>query len=181
MSVAPGGANDPTAANSIRHNLLNLQWLIYEMVSQPWVVNLVVFGLAGVLTMVTVAAHRRPGSSRHALLAASALAMVSVLPVYHRFYDGALLLLPLAWSLAAWRGPYTRFAAASMVCMLPFLLPGAEMLRQYLLGGRLPAAWGDTWWWNVLVQPHQVWAILILAIVLTWALARSAADSARAG
>src|SRR5262245_36827266 len=44
---------------------------------------------------------RRRDFSTNALLELSTLAAMSLLPVYHRLYDAALLLLPLAWSLAA--------------------------------------------------------------------------------
>jgi hypothetical protein len=54
----------------------------------------------------------------------AALIVLSLLPVYHRFYDARLLIFPLAWNVMAARNRLQRFALLTVICILPFLIPG---------------------------------------------------------
>ncbi|MGE0132666.1 MAG: glycosyltransferase 87 family protein [Blastocatellales bacterium] len=169
--AAAGGANDPTAANRSRHHLINLHWPLYAIFDQAQTVNLLVFLFAGVLLLIYLFTIRREPEGK--LLSISAIAVLSLAVIYHRFYDAVLLLLPLAWSLTAWRGQLKRVARLSFLLILPFLIPGAVMLQELSRAGRLPAFLNDSWWWNRLVLPHQVWAVALLAICLVYAQART--------
>ena len=61
------------------------------------------------------------------LLELGALAVSSLLPIYHRFYDASLLVLPLCWAFVSLRktgGRTRKVAAAALLLMTPFLIPG---------------------------------------------------------
>lgn len=177
-AIAPGGVNDPTAANPSRHHLLNLQRLLFTVWTAPRLVNAVTLGVIALLFAAWLWANRR--TTQRELLSVGALATISLLPVYHRFYDALILLLPLAWSLAAWQGGWRKQARFAMLCLTLLFVPGAALLHEAMRAGCLPAAWATTWWWNVVLMSHQVWAVLLLAVVLLWALVKKANGEASA-
>ena len=148
-------------------NMVNLQVTLYPLVKSAALANVlaVVSGavLVGMWLWVMI---RRPSSD---LLELSALATLSLLPIYHRFYDAALLILPLCWALLVANKRQKRIAIATVVLILPFLVPGAALLDQ-LATSHLSAANLDSWWWNGLVMSHQVWALLLLSVLLLYAM-----------
>ena len=108
--------------------------------------------------------EREAGNDRE-LLELSTIAVISLLPVYHRFYDATLLVLPLCWAFV-WLRRERASAALSLGLMLPFLIPGGTLLETMQIAGRIPRALTNHWWWEAVVMPHQVWALLFLSIVL---------------
>ncbi len=101
------------------------------------------------------------------LLDLSAIAVISLLPIYHRFYDAALLVLPLGWALVSFRRP-RRFAVLSLLMMTPFLIPGGTLLETMEVSGRIPAWLANRWWWQTFVMAHEVWMLLLLSLLLLW-------------
>jgi Glycosyltransferase family 87 len=168
--VAEGRSNDPTASNVSRHHLLNLQWLLHIFLEQRWLVNLLVLGFVGSQFAVLWAANNKRVAPQNNLLFFSALIVLSLLATYHRFYDATLLILPLLWSLMAWSSVRKREARLSLLLIVPFLVPGAVILKELIGSGYLPCAWELSWWWNGIVMPHQVWSLAGLSICLTYAL-----------
>ena len=166
----PGAINDFTPLNPVWYNMVNLQVLLWQVVRSAGLANLLAL-LLGALSLAIwlwLFTKHQPTSE---LLEISCLIVLSLLPVYHRFYDAELLILPLAWSLTAVKGQHKRLALLTLVCILPFLAPGASLLNQLAEGGRIPVAIGSPWWWNVFAVSHEVWALLALGFLLLCAMA----------
>jgi hypothetical protein len=68
---------------------------------------------------------------RSELLTISTLAVICLLPAYHRNYDAALLVFPLAWSISQLAGGSSTTAKVILALMLPFAIPGPSILRYY--------------------------------------------------
>jgi hypothetical protein len=92
--------------------------------------------------------------------------VLSLFPVYHRLYDGFLLIFPLCWSLREFSGPANKLARAAFLLLLPFLVPGGTALEQFQLRGWVPEAIAHSWYWTAIVMPHQIWFLLFLSLVL---------------
>ena len=170
--MAKGGTNDPTAANPNRRQLINLHWPLYQIFDHAWAVNSIIFLFGASLFLIYMYALWRKQTQWRELLSISALAVLSLPVIYHRFYDAVLLLLPLAWSLAAWNGEHKTLARFSFLLILPFFIPGPVVLQELARGGSWPATLNGAWWWEFLVMPHQVWAVTLLAVCLVYAIAR---------
>jgi len=157
-----------TAINPTRFGLINLQVALYPLFDSVRLTNGVAMFVGGTLLMVWLIRMGRsaPRGDRE-LLDLSAIAIISLLPVYHRFYDATLLVLPLCWVFLSFRKAQ-GFAMVSLLLMLPFLVPGGTMLETMQSGGRIPAALSSHWSWQVFVMPHQVWALLLLGVLLLW-------------
>ena len=103
------------------------------------------------------------------LLSLGAVSTLSLLPVYHRFYDAALLVVPLCWCMnGTFNGLRSRTANIALLLMAPFLVPGAAFLQQLSTRGRPPEAVTHTWWWNCIAMPHETWVLLLLGLVLLY-------------
>lgn len=156
---AAGSLGDFTEADPLRFNMVNLQVALYPLSHDRFLTNqgaLAIAFLLGVVWLVLVV--RKPSPK---LLEISAAVVLSLLPVYHRFSDACLLVLPLAWAIAAWKE--SRRSAAALVLVLVFLVPGATMLDEWSGHfGSLPRSW----MWTPIVMPHQAWALLLLSCVL---------------
>jgi hypothetical protein len=168
-----------TGVNPTRYGLVNLQVVLYPLLSSVNAANGAA-ALVGVTLLVgwIAAMWRTRPQAGFELLDLSAIAVISLLPVYHRFYDAALLVLPLCWALASWSR--ARVAAKlSLVVMLPFLIPGGTLLESLQASGRIPAAWAGRWLWEAVVKPHEVWMLLCLSLLLLYEMIASL-DGARA-
>jgi hypothetical protein len=128
-------------------------------------------GSLGSLWLVLL--FRRVGNNND-LLGLSTLAVLSLLPVYHRLYDASLLIFPLAWSLAALPEFRKKLARGTLLLILVFLVPGGSALEQLQHTSHLVAL-QHSWWWTHIVMPHQVWALLFLSVLLLMAVRTGAA------
>jgi Glycosyltransferase family 87 len=163
---APGSLGDFTEGNPIRFGLINFQVAAYAALHNRGGASFVAIAaaVAGGIVWLFLVCKRKEHVSE--LLALSAVTVLSLIPIYHRFYDASLLILPLAWSLAAFNGPVRAFARSVLaVIILVFLIPGGTALQQLQQAGHF-AALRNYWWWNTLVLPHECWSLLILAALL---------------
>lgn len=171
--LTAGILGDFTERNPTRFGLINLQVLAYSLVKQVGAANLIAEAVTAALCMVWLYLLWRGRGSGNGLLEVSAIAVLSLLPVYHRMYDATLLVLPLGWSLSGrGRSGDRRFQWAALILLLVFLVPGGSMLQKFEVDGRIPSSVLLSWWWNMLVMPHQVWALLLLSGVLLCAMGR---------
>ena len=114
------------------------------------------------------------------LLLAGTVGVLTLLGFYHRFYDAALLSLPLAWSASSWKSDATgtssgrdTLAVVATVCCAVFFLPGAWMLQRLAIAGTVSGTSARSFGWNVLLLRQQNWALVVLACTLLVAVRRA--------
>jgi hypothetical protein len=173
-----------TGINPTRFGLINLQVALYPIIGVAQITNRLAMAI-GVLFLVVwlIISSRRTRQEKTfclEVLDISAIAVISLLPVYHRFYDAALLVLPLAWASMSFRR-HRKIASLSLLLMLPFLVPGGTILQSLQDSGSIPGSLANSWWWNTIVMPHQVWALLLLSMLLLYAMAHAPGESAFRG
>lgn len=162
----PGGIDDFSSANPLRFDLLNLQVISFPFLGSRFAAQMSSWIAYAALLAVWLWSLRKKNRGREiGLLDLSILAATTLLPFYHRFYDAVLLLLPLAWAIANFHGEFRRHARICLILMTPFLLPGAALLNHIAAGTPLRQV-SQTWWWNMFILPHEIWAVLLLSCVL---------------
>jgi hypothetical protein len=163
-----------TSINPTRFGLINLQVALYPVLGSVRLSNGFAM-LVGVVFLIVwlIDMARRSSRDDLELLNLSAIAVISLLPIYHRFYDAALLVLPMCWVIGSFRRA-RMFAVVSLLLMLPFLIPGGTLLETMESSGRIPSALAHRWWWEMIVMPHQVWLLLLLSVLLLYAMNVSA-------
>jgi hypothetical protein len=159
-----------TAINPTRFGLINLQVALYPILGSVPLTNGVAGVVGAILLVAWLASMARNQRDDCELLDLSAIAVISLLPVYHRFYDATLLVLPLCWVFVSYRKARV-FAVLSSVLMIPFLIPGGTLLETMEVSGRIPAALAHRWWWEAFAMAHQVWLLLFLGILLLYEMA----------
>jgi hypothetical protein len=145
MLLESGVLGNFTEINQTRFGLINLQVALYPMLADVRRTNVLAAAIAtALLAAWLIIALRRRRSPDSELLELSAPAVISLLPIYHRFYDAALL---------------------------PFLIPGGTLLEALQDRGSLPLGLTSHWWWQGLVMPHEVWLLLLLSGLLLYEMA----------
>ncbi len=166
-----GSLGDFTELNPIRFGLVNLQVPFYAILGNRQWANIaallaaLTMGIAWLFLVNRGASNR----NRNELLELSAIAVISLLPIYHRPYDASLLILPLAWSFAVLSGRLKLLARGSLALILPFLVPGGSALEKLQRTGRLSAL-QHSHLWTETAMPHQSWCLFFLSWVLLLAL-----------
>ena len=158
---------------------VNLQYLGHMLFGDnARAANLLALSIgAGLLVSWLMLLSRR--DERSELLEISTIAVISLLPVYHRVYDAGLLLLPLCWILTDSQ-TRTRWPRRFILLLfLPFFVPASTLLELQVAAGRFPDWLAGNWWWNAVVIPHQVWALMGMSVALlaAQALTRTPADA----
>src|ERR1700728_425790 len=161
----PGALDDFSPADPARLNMINLQVLFSSLWAGRSLANALALGcgafLAGVWLWLCIKQRR------HELLEIGTIFVLSLLPVYHRFYDAALLIWPMCWSILVVTKRSVTLLTIALI--LPFFIPGAALLDRLAQGQKLlPAAVLDGWWWNLVVMPHEVWDVLFLSVLLLY-------------
>lgn len=178
--VSANHIDDFSTANPARFALINLQVPMFSITGNPSSANLLAFVVATCLIAAwlyfVVKNQQTPE-----LLSLGAVSIIALLPVYHRFYDAALLVVPLCWCMTATRGRMRAIAKATLILMIPFLLPGATFLQQLVIRGQVPGEFTQAWWWNCFVMPHETWALLFLCLVLLYGIKLRAIECRTSG
>lgn len=163
---AQGSLGDFTESNPIRYGLVNFQLAAYALTQNRAAAILAAIGLAAAAGLIWLWQTIKQPCASDSLLPLSALLVISLLPVYHRFYDASLLVFPVAWGVASFNGPLRAQARSTLlVIALAFLAPGGTILEQ-MQQKEYFAALRVHWWWNAIVLPHESWSILVLAVLL---------------
>jgi hypothetical protein len=182
-AVADG---DPTRENPIRYQMVNLQYPLHNFTDDRVLVRVLTFGALGLLSLAYFAADlkrgRERGEGHGELLSLSMTAVVTLLIVYHRFYDAVLLLFPLALAIRVLsaRGEagesrramvWRRGHIVTLLMVSPFFVPGAVVLVRAAEAGFVPEWLWRSRLWEHLILPHQPLALLLLCgwlVLLRW-------------
>lgn len=151
-----GKQADATFANPVHYQLLNIQSWWYTFTGPGWAE----VGSLLVLAFLLGGLYRfRREIEGHGGIYWTLATVFLLLSMYHRFYDAALLAVPLAalFHLHRCQPWYTRAAAVSLA---PFAVPGATFLHLKLesVAHRFPLV-------EAVVVRHDVVALLLLAVV----------------
>jgi Glycosyltransferase family 87 len=172
--VTANSIDDFSGANPIRFTLINLQVPFFSITGHSSSANLLAFAIGGLLLcawLYLIARTPTRGNGQGLeLLSLGAVAIISLLPVYHRFYDAGLLVVPLCWCMTHIGKRSNRVVPIALFLLVPFLVPGTAFLQQLAAHGKVPDAVTHSWWWNCVVMPHETWALVLLCLVLLYAI-----------
>jgi Glycosyltransferase family 87 len=167
---APGAINDFTGANPIWFQMVNLQIAFHPLLRSIGGTNLCARGVGAVLMCGWLWLEVKTDRSSSSLLSLSTLAVISLLPFYHRSYDAALVVFPLAWALLE-EHCQSLIPRGCLALIALFLLPGGALVNFFASRANLLRSVTSAWWWMSFVVAHQAWALLLLAALLLWAMA----------
>jgi hypothetical protein len=163
--VTSNHIDDFTTENPGRFTLINLQVPFFSITGQSSSANLWALAISVLLVCIWIYIVTRRTNRGQELLSLATISVIALLPVYHRFYDAALLIVLLAWSVGHSSKAIARF---SLLLMTPFLLPGAAFLEQQAAKGRIGDTIAQSRWWNTIVMPHETWCLLLLSLILLY-------------
>lgn len=154
--------------NPGRFSLINLQVPFFSLTHNSDSANLCAFVVAGLLVCSWLFLTLKQKQHLE-LLSLGTIATIALLPVYHRFYDAALLVIPLCWCIAEATGPSKVIARSGLVLMIPFLFPGSAFLGRLTSHDRMPHALTNSRLWESIIMPHETWVLVLLCLLLLFA------------
>ena len=163
---------NPTRSNpDTRHQMLNLHYPLHNFTDDRSLVQLLVYAIVGALSLAYFLTDLRRGRNkaegRAELISLSMTSVISLLVVYHRFYDAVLLVLPLALAVQLIAQRTQRAAGWTLLALCAvFFVPGSVVLSAAALKGWAPPALTGSWLWENILLPHETWALLAMAILL---------------
>jgi hypothetical protein len=177
-AASPGGINDPSAQGPARFQLLHFPVVLFTVLGSRTLVAIVngaVCGVLGALIAVGIFRCRRlHRDDSPDLLALSAVAVFTLLPIFHRFPDAVLLLFPMAWGISKLGTPSEFSGRITVLLLLPFLIQPYDLIPQLYAHGIVPRSISHVWWWECFARGSLVWVTLLLSGWLTLALSRRA-------
>lgn len=181
LAAAPGAIIDPAAPNGARFQMLHLPVLLSTFLPNARVVsvlNVLISGsLGAVLLRRLLRQSKNQASTDHDLLALAGIAAFSLLPTYHRFPDGVLLLIAMVWGISMLDSPPNRWLGRiTLLILLFFLIQPYDLLPSLMRDGRLSRETFDSWWFQCFVRASTVWALMALIGWLIFALGRKTSD-----
>ncbi len=177
-SFTNGGDGDIASTTHVAHQMVNLQYPLYMLLGSKVLANSIALMLCGLGFVLTVLAAWRAKFRNGRLLAYGAVSVLSLLMVYHRFYDAVLLVIPLAWAFGELSAGRRGRAIVALGLIAVYLLPGASLLFVLADRGWIPATMAETWFWRCIVLPHHVYALVGLGCVMLVSLFRKATQQA---
>ena len=160
--------DDFSSVNPARFLLVNLQVPLYSFTGSARFANILAWLGSALLVCVWMYLITRDREGGSELLALGTIAVIGLMPVYHRSYDASLLIIPLCWSVSRVPAQLKNVARIVLLLLAPFVVPGAALLQQLSAHHRVPLAWTNAWWWDCLAMPHETWTLLFLCMVLLY-------------
>jgi hypothetical protein len=161
-----GAIDDYTSANRLRFDLLNLQLVLSQVLGKRLLTEgvswLIVLGFLGWWGR----SYRKQAAPHDGLFNLAILAVITLLPFYHRFTDAGMLFPALAWSISEAIRRHGSPAKAILILACPFLLPGAALLKALTASDPTVSGMALSWWWQLFVEPHQVWLLVAIVVLL---------------
>ena len=131
-TLSPGGSADPRPANQVAVGDINLQPLTSIFFAEAGTFNLVAYAVfLGLVAVWILVVPRSSMSPEMQFLALAALSILSLMPVYHRFYDTRLLLLTLPAVIAVFQR--RRFLGAIIAVLTVLTVISVQYRVQVLL------------------------------------------------
>lgn len=171
----PWGERGAMRTNEWWYLVLALHTPFYSFISNPAVVSCLVYVVcASALVAIAARARIRPIAAPDpaaALVVPAAIAALTLLPMYHRFYDAIVLIIPLLWLLARLSAGLRSWKEIVVgLGLLVFLLPNSVAMIGVAVNPRLPQWLTDHRAWEFVVMSHQVWAVVAVLFGLLAAL-----------
>ncbi|PYV70719.1 MAG: hypothetical protein DMG97_18485, partial [Acidobacteria bacterium] len=58
------------------------------------------------------------------------------------------------------------YAQVILAATVPFLIPGAALLRHLASSQTFIGSLSRSWWWNPFIAPHEAWLVFLILLVL---------------
>lgn len=167
-SVQEGHTNDPSMANPGRHTLINMQYFLLNIIKAKNIVNLIVYAIWLIELLLVLKLRKNSGYPFDVLLDISAIAIISLLPMYHRNYDASLLLIVVTFCFEALRTTYAIYGKIILIMMTIFVIPGPSILKYLESHYNFIKNVSHLWFWEIIIVPHHAIMIFILSIILIY-------------
>lgn len=165
---------NPSRTNSIRYQLINLSYPLHNFTDDREMVRLSVYAIAGALCaayfLVDLRRGRAKGEARGELISLSMVCAITLMAVYHRLYDAALLVIPLTLAMRGIASGQKRHWITFALVLL-YAAPLPVLAVEAAKRGWAPSWISQSPIGENLILPCHAWGLVVLAcwlIYLRW-------------
>lgn len=163
--------NDASVDAPFRFHLIDMRPLLHVFLPASMVGPI---AMGFVVTLAGLALFRlfRIGVGEHLLLLSAGVGLLTLLPIYHRYYDAVLLMPLLAVVVLRLKQDRRDCLMWGLALVLaPMFFPGPTALHAVESLVWFPQEIAETWFWRHVVLVHHAWCMVTAAILLvawTW-------------
>lgn len=158
--------NQPAARHPNIAFLMNLHYPLFRIFNSKLIVNVIVFMLGFIEFVILLRVYKYNESLLGNLTMLVTISTVVLLSSYHRLSDASVLVLLIIFIISLAESPYRKYNKLIIPLFLPFFLPSPIYLNIFAENGTIPQSVAASWWWNALVVPYQVYALLLMSLVM---------------
>jgi hypothetical protein len=161
---APGGPSGAEAPGPGKFPLLNLRVLTFQLTLSRNLSSILAWTIFALLAAVAVYLIVRRVTDENESAGVAIIAVLTLLPVYHRYYTASILLFVLYWAVEHFDASRAK---AALLFLVPLLVPFAAIMERSGIARRLMdnhSALGVVW--NDFLMPHVIWIELLLLLLL---------------
>ena len=162
LVVSKDGPGSFVSQSAAKFDLLNLQVPFYQVAHNAAAANIAAWGVTIALALAWAIQILRKPRGEWSWADAGAIGLVSLLPIYQRNYNAAILIFCLLWAFRHWE---RRTAKGILALSAVFLAPGVALLRA-AINPHLPQAVTSSYLWNTLVMPHTSLVLIPLTCLM---------------
>ncbi len=162
---------DPTRQNAgLRYQVINLHYPLHNFTDNRQAVRLAVYLIAAALCGSFFWADIKRGRDKGdpgELLARAMVAAITLIVAYHRYYDAAILIIPLALAIRGISlGQQRHWITLALV--LGFIAPYPVIAMEAANRGWAPSWIAHSTIGQNLILPCQAWGLVALAAWIAW-------------
>jgi hypothetical protein len=166
-TLSPGGSADPRPANQQAIGDINLQALTSVFFPEAKQFNAAAYVVFLALFALSITAIARTAATREThLLALAALAILSLTPVYHRFYDSRLLLLTIPATVLIFRRRRVLGAIIGAFTVLAIISVQYRVQGYYLQQGKLQTVLQNKFLLIVLLRQQNLELLILFCLYM---------------
>ncbi len=170
FAFGPGGANDAGPSNPNRIEFINLGYLFGLFLTNRSLSEGLAWGVGLTLAIPGLRALGRRPAGAMLLQCVALIAAVELLVFYHKAYDAVVLVFPMAWALSP-AVPIKRTWPV-LLALGCYMLPGGVAVQMLGQSHYVPESVAAGFVWQTIILPYQAWALLAMAVWMSYCLIR---------
>jgi hypothetical protein len=156
----------PAISNPNSVFLLNLQYPLYKIINNKFIVNAFVFTIGFIEFIILLFYYKYNKGLYGKLIMLTTISTIVLISSYHRLADASILIFLLILIALLINTQYRKYSKILLVLFMPIYLPGPRYLQGFVEEGMISHSIASSWWWNALILPYQVFCLLLISIVM---------------
>lgn len=165
-ATSPGGGGSPTGENPFQYHMLNLHVLLYMVFQSKFIVNYLIISFCIIEVIFLLKWTQKTDDFIQSFAMLNLISIITILSIYHQTYDAAILICLLIFIFKLIDAEYRNYGKLLALGAYPMAIQGPEILHHLSNSGYIPTLVTKSYWWKLIIMPHQIILLLFMSIIL---------------